>query len=307
MSSVDGGCDGPREQFAMIGASIIVSDLDAECIVLYAYLDLKQGSRGHAPRGIRAIARALGWTSRTTRKHIGHLADRGLAEETKDDGHGRTAVRLVHQPARGVVNGQVRLGKPKPLAAERYSPPVGQRVTQGSGVQPSPSHVPDAAQTLDQELTHPVVQEMTHLGARPDPQIGGSSDCSEEGVALTARCARCRLPAGWWCELRSGVEEHRCARCKALGDVADAWDVVHGEYPDKPFTAGGDPGLLLSEPLAVVIEGRFGIASKETFSVGEVVRSEPTPAQALSQGALMLAIRTFDAEVVERIETEAVA
>jgi ribosomal protein S27AE len=317
-----------EERWAKIPASIIESDLDAGCKELYSWLDLKQGSRDHAHRGIRAAADSLGRKPETIRLHAKHLMERHLIELVEDEGHGRSTIRLIHQPARGVVNWGVRLGKPTPSARGRSSPPVGQKPAQGSdvaveevGQKPAHRSVPAAA---SRKRPTPLPETGPQGCPENGPQVGGFSEVSEEGgFSEDARfCARCGAPAWWYCFLVSRREELRCGKCRRLGDVESAGDVrVHG-YPDDPFTDGGVVSSGWREPTAFDLSDwvagpdktvdhyglRVMFTEERWYRLGdrhvdlEELKAAVNPPAAtewvVHDRAVQLVVRTFDAVVV---------
>lgn len=81
----------PGAQFAMVPKEIIYGAPDAECLMLYAYCDLRQGQDGWSARGAQYVADKLGWQARTVTEHAKHLEDLGWLERRRE---GRWAVSL---------------------------------------------------------------------------------------------------------------------------------------------------------------------------------------------------------------------
>ena len=93
----------PR-QFAMVPAEVIRHLECANCVHLYAFLDLKQGNGGRPARGLESIAAPLGWQHATVRKHVQHLVAAGLIalDPPPQPGRGWSKVqfRVAYNPAR---------------------------------------------------------------------------------------------------------------------------------------------------------------------------------------------------------------
>lgn len=182
------------EKWAMIPESIITGGLPscqsttarAMCLMLFCYLDLRQGARGWPVRGFRQVARKLGVQERTVSVAAKSLAQDGLIELILTKPTSSSAVmRVVHNPARGHFNSNVGIDE------------TPWRYRHGS--------VPYTGETNVQEA-HPAVQGTHDSQGHPDAShaTGSSSPryewLSDETMtslqpilAVAKRCQTCLL------------------------------------------------------------------------------------------------------------------
>jgi hypothetical protein len=113
--------------YTMTARSVVVGLRCGDCVRIYLYLDLRQGTRvARAVRGCQEVADHLGWTLRTAKKHLRHLADAGLIvlDPEPRGAWGNTVVRIVHQPARARYARPAELpGVWEPEPPKRWRPP----------------------------------------------------------------------------------------------------------------------------------------------------------------------------------------
>ena len=178
-----------RDRFAMVPKSVIVGLLPHEktparatALMVYNYLDLRQGDHGRPAKGYRKIGRELGLKAETVRHAAERLASEGLIS-ISDQGQSRVILEVVHNPARGRVNPAVKLGPP-PLRS-------GHESTSG------PSDGTDMVRSTD------------HYGRTSGPFNGQLSRSTRSGQVFPE-------------EVRSEIEEMlserdlRCERCLML-------------------------------------------------------------------------------------------
>ena len=104
----------------MIPESVITSEIPgcettagrATAVLLYTYLDLRQGAYGHPVRGFRHVGRAMGMQGRSVGEVARRLASAGLIELDVAVGNGSAVMSVVHNPARGRFSSEVSLGPP---------------------------------------------------------------------------------------------------------------------------------------------------------------------------------------------------
>lgn len=91
-----------RQKFAMVPEELILNARDADCLRIFAYLDLRQGDRGWPVRGQGRVARDLGLQRQTVAKHLRHLEETGWVKVDRQPGSKKKQVAtVVHNPARG--------------------------------------------------------------------------------------------------------------------------------------------------------------------------------------------------------------
>ena len=109
----------------MVSESLIVGELipgistqrRLAALLVYSYLDLRQGERGWAVRGYRVVAKETGLQDRTVASAARTLADAGLIELSVTRPVATSAVmKVIHNPARRRVNPDAAVGPP----AKRY-------------------------------------------------------------------------------------------------------------------------------------------------------------------------------------------
>jgi hypothetical protein len=109
------------DPFSMVPQSLIMGELEpgmttqtkAMLLLLYAYVDLRQGDQGRPVRGFRDVGKALGVQSRTVSCWADHLSDLGLMKVDRTDGPLRKAsMSIIHNPARKRWNDLVAVEGP---------------------------------------------------------------------------------------------------------------------------------------------------------------------------------------------------
>ena len=105
------------EKWAKIPESLITSDLGSKltkvALLLYIYLDLRQGASGYPVRGFRHVAQKLGVQTRAVSKAAHLLAELGLIHLDLTQPVSTSAVMtVIHNPARGRVNDAITIGPP---------------------------------------------------------------------------------------------------------------------------------------------------------------------------------------------------
>lgn len=109
------------EKWAKIPESVITGDIlpgastetRVIAVLVYSYLDLRQGANGRPVRGFRHVATKLGLQERTVSKAAKALAVEGLIDLELTTPVATSAVMtVIHNPARARVNPAVDIGDP---------------------------------------------------------------------------------------------------------------------------------------------------------------------------------------------------
>lgn len=173
-------------------------------IDVYAYLDLRQGSGGWPVKGFRTVAKAIGVQERAVSKAAKVLADLGLIELTVTSPVATSAVmKIIHNPARGIVNPHVELGPtPKRYRHDPVPYPA------SSAVRASRK----AVQRLHEPYPTPDAQDAAgSRSMRSEWFDAGTRDALAEMVSGGARCKDC---LGFVASHReSGVDQREYCDC----------------------------------------------------------------------------------------------
>jgi hypothetical protein len=129
-----------KPRFALVPQDIIESGLDASCVRLYAFIDLRGGPKGtwEMP-GAMDIGDLIGMQAETLLRHARHLAEAGLIEYGRK-GQGKYVFRILHNPAREKISPAALIPPSQPRARKpsKYVAPVprtsGVAKPQSSGV-----------------------------------------------------------------------------------------------------------------------------------------------------------------------------
>jgi hypothetical protein len=207
-----------REPFAMLPESVITGELEpgvstqarAMAVLLFCYLDLRQGKHGNPVRGYRYIATKLGVQERSVKNAAAVLERCGLIEVTRSGPPYKSAVlRVIHNPARGRSNPSASIG-PVPHRYRHDPLPYGRRFEPGQG---SPQSTRKSRQSV------------------PD---------SDAQAATGSRSLR----SGWFDEetasaLRAiATQDPRCERCVGLLATPRSWRPTPAEFCGCPFEGG---------------------------------------------------------------------
>ena len=205
-----------RDKFAMIPESLIVGELIPDVstqlrttmLLVYCYLDLRQGERGWAVKGYRAVGKEIGLQERTVAKAAETLAKAGWIELTKTSPNGGVTMKVIHNPARpGRVNLDVHVG-PTPKRYRHDTQPY----------QPS-DDVQDPHQTVYETQfadPNPVARNAT-----------GSRSTRYEWFDAPTRDALAAMVS----------DEPRCSECLGLLERVHDREAESAEYCDCPFAA----------------------------------------------------------------------
>ena len=208
-----------RDRFAMIPESLIVGELipgastqlRTTMLLVYCYLDLRQGERGWPVKGYRAVGKEIGLQERTVAKAAEALAKAGWIELTKTSPNGGVAMKVIHNPARsGRVNPNVQVG-PTPKRYRHDTQPY----------QPSDG-VQDAHQTVYEAQfadPNPVARDAT--GSRSTRSTWSTGFDAGTRDALAPMLS----------------DEARCSDCLGLSEHVQDRNPEPAEYCDCPFVA----------------------------------------------------------------------
>ncbi len=164
-------------KFSMMPTEMIESPPDANCSLLYNYLDLRQGKAGRPVRGAQSVADALGMQARTVMTHARHLADLGWIEIDPDPRnaippYSKYEFRVVHNPARKRVNPAAKTAAPRRAARRASNHP-----SHPSSRRPIYEATPDA-------LTAPGVARSARVESRVE-RATRPPTCTAESAALS--------------------------------------------------------------------------------------------------------------------------
>jgi len=202
------------ERWAKIPESLIVGELldgidsreRGSAVVLYCYLDLRQGADGWPVKGFRAVARKLGYQDRTVSSAAKILHEAGLIELTLTQPVATSAVmKVIHNPARRRVNPSVTLRSPPKRYrhdALPYTPSVRE--------------------------SHTTVRESHAATSIPDaPDATGSRSIRSEWFDAETRDALAKLV----------TDDPRCSNCLGLVEQKRERSTERSENCDCPFVA----------------------------------------------------------------------
>lgn len=84
----------------MISGWIIYEIACPNCLRIYCYLDLRQGSHGQPVRSASYVGRELKMKTDTVTAHLDHLSGAGLVALSRKTANSSTTIELIHNPAR---------------------------------------------------------------------------------------------------------------------------------------------------------------------------------------------------------------
>ena len=199
-----------QEKFAMIPESLIVGELlpgistsrRLSALLVYSFVDLRQGKDGWPVKGFRTVAKAIGLQPRTVAAAARTLAEAGLIElDHSEPVRTKAVMRVIHNPARGKVNQGAAVGSPaKRYRHEKLQYEAGERVQDvhqptrplhAEGVTPD---VRDASGSRSMRFewfdagTRDALAEMVSGGARCKDCLGFVASHRESGVDQREYC-----------------------------------------------------------------------------------------------------------------------
>lgn len=174
-----------RDRYAMVPESLIYQ-LEADCLQLYSYLDLVQGTDGYSARNYSTIAEALGWQPRTVQRHAKHLEGLGVVRIEREPGCA-AVLHVLHNPARGRLGPDASLDpidrKTPPRAGTRAGHRTGRQSRSDAAMDDWKARVARATETRvprgrDTRSTQVELGAPTRAGRAAPQVLEGSERCS---------------------------------------------------------------------------------------------------------------------------------
>jgi hypothetical protein len=216
------------EKFVIVSESVLLGLRCGDCVRLYGYLNLRQGSGTRAVRGIAKATSFLGWQARTAHKHARHLAAAGLIalDPAPAPGWGNTELRVLHNP-------QFKRRSPlteikdvwEPLAPTRWRPP---NHLSNLMLSDAPRDAPGGC---SEELIEPqrdvpsVWDEARHASCQSAPRLGGVSK-AERSAPSVPRSTRSGLGLAVPDQPKGSPFNEECVSCDDPGGGAPYAEVA---------------------------------------------------------------------------------